>query len=357
MADKFQIPGTYVSAVPWGSGHINDTFVATYELDGRHQRYVHQKLNTRVFPDPVALMDNLSRVVAHLSGQTPSLQLVPSLDGLPYYVHEGTQYWRTFHFIEGTRTLDVAETAEQVRQAAAAFGRFQLLLADLPGPRLHETIADFHDTRKRFEQFLAAAESDGVERARHCRSEIEFARERSGLASAITSQVDKGAFPERITHNDTKLNNVLLDVKTGKALCVIDLDTVMPGSVLYDFGDMVRTATMTVPEDEPDLARVKMDRKLFEAAVDGYLDSTGHWLNEAEKASLVLSARVITFEVGLRFLTDFLTGDNYFKTSYPDHNLVRARAQFALLRNLETESEYMEEVVSSTLMSCHPSEQ
>lgn len=357
LADKFRIPGTYISAVPYGSGNINDTFVATYELGGKQKRFIHQKLNTSVFTDPVALMENMSRVLAHLSGQAPSLQLVPSQDGLPYFVHEGTEYWRTFHFIEGTRTLDVAETPEQARQAAAAFGQFQLLLADLPGPRLHETIADFHDTQKRFEQFLQATKSDAAGRARHCRSEIEFARKRSDLASAITSQVDNGAVPERITHNDTKLNNVLLDAKTGRALCVIDLDTVMPGSVLYDFGDMIRTATMTVPEDEPDLSKIKMDRQLFEATVDGYLGRTGRWLNEAEKASLVLSARVITFECGLRFLTDFLNGDNYFKTAYPDHNLVRARAQFALLQNLETESDYMEGVVSSALMSCQPLEQ
>jgi len=359
LAKKFQIPGNCISAVPYGSGHINDTFVATYEHAGQHVRYIHQKLNTNVFPNPAALMENVSRVVAHLvateaqpgMGTDPRsvLQLVPALDGCPYYVHKATDYWRTYLFIEGAKTLDVAGMPEQAREAAAAFGRFQHLLADLPGPRLHETIVGFHNTPKRFEQFLEALGRNAFDRAKRCSVEVEFAKTRSALASAITSQVDGGAIPERITHNDTKLNNVMLDVETGEGLCVIDLDTVMPGSVLYDFGDMVRSATMTTPEDDPELSNIAMDRELFEAIVDGYLGSTGHWLSDAEKASLALSARVMTFECGIRFLTDFLNGDEYFKTQHPDHNLIRCRTQFALLRSMEAESDYMEAVIERHL--------
>ena len=367
LAKKFRIPGDYISAVPYGSGHINDTFLATYEHFDERVRYIHQKLNTNIFPNPVTLMENVSRVVDHLitresrpsTGPSPRsyLQLVPTFDGCSYYVHEGTEYWRTFLFIEGAETLDVAETPEHARQAAATFGWFQLLLADLPGPRLHETIVDFHNTTKRFGQLLEALDADMLDRTRRCETEAEFARSRSGLASALTSQINSGAIPERITHNDTKLNNVMFDIETGEGVCVIDLDTVMPGSVLYDFGDMVRTATMTAPEDEPDLSKVSMDRGLFGATVEGYLSSAGHWLNKAEKASLVLSGRVMAFESGIRFLTDFLNGDKYFKIEYPDHNLIRSRAQFALLRSMETESDYMEEIVRNVLISRQPTEQ
>ena len=357
LVGKFRIPGDLVSAVPHGSGHINDTYVATYEHAGRRTRYIHQKLNTHVLPDPVAVMDNVSRVVAHLkrkasesaAGPMKALELVPAADGRPFYVHDGTQYWRTFDFVEGAKTVDVAESPDQVRNAAAAIGRFQRLLGDLPPPRLKETIPGFHDTAKHFDRLLAALDADTADRATHCTREVEFARTRAGLAAAISRQLAAGAIPERISHNDTKLNNVMLDADTGVGVCVIDLDTVMPGSVLYDFGDLVRTATTTCPEDEADLGKVRMNIDLFAAIAEGYLASTVGWLEDAEIASLVLSGRVITFECGIRFLADFLNGDTYFRTAYPEHNLVRCRSQFALLEDLEARSDDMEATVRQAL--------
>jgi len=361
---RFRIRGDMVSAVAYGSGHINDTYLATYEHEGRRERYVHQRLNTNVLADPVAVMENVSRVLSHLdvkldragpdSGRMTALRLVPASDGSSYYVRAATEYWRTFVFVEHAKTVNVAESADQVHNAAAAIGRFQRLLADLPPPRLNETIVDFHDTTKHFRRLLSALNADLAKRAALCKPEIEFAKARSGLASAIVRQIEAGAVPERISHNDTKLNNVLLDADSGEGVCVIDLDTVMPGSVLYDFGDLVRTATTSCPEDEADLSKINMNPDYFAAAAEGYLGSTGDWLDDAEIASLALSGRVITFECGIRFLADFVNGDTYFKTAYPDQNLVRCRAQFALLESMEAQSDGMEASVRRALTNGRP---
>lgn len=347
VVGQFRIPGRYLSAARYGSGHINDTYVATFEDKDRQVRYILQRLNTQVFADPAALMENVVRVVDHLGASNGSVPpLVRTLDDRAYFTSDGHGFWRTYVFIEGARTYDVVETPAQAREAARMFGRFQRQMADLPGPRLHETIVDFHDTELRFRQFLQALESNAADRARLCQDEISFAKSHVDLASALMRQIRRGTIPERVTHNDTKINNVMLDTGTGKGVCVIDLDTVMPGSVLFDFGDLVRTATSMAPEDEIDLSRGKFGGELFEAVVDGYADATRDWLCDAEKASLALSASVMTFEVGLRFLTDYLEGDNYFRTGYPDHNLVRCRAQFALVRDMETRSDEMESIVT-----------
>ena len=341
---------------PSGSGHINDTFVATYEACGKRRRYIHQKLNTSVFPDPVAVMDNVARVTAHLASQRSApgtrwspLELVPAQDGRPFVIDEDGDYWRCFVFVEGARSLDVAESPEQVRNAAAAFGRFQRLLADLPGPPLHETIAGFHDTEMRYEQFIAALDADPQGRVSQAAVEIAFAKARESLAPMLTRPLVDGTLPARITHNDTKLNNVLLDTETNEGVCVIDLDTVMSGTALFDFGDLVRSAAMTGREDEPDLSLVGLDLECFGAIVDGYLDGTDGWLSDAETDRLVTSCKVMTYECGLRFLTDFLNGDRYFKTAYAEHNLIRCRTQFALLERLEAETETMQAMVEQKL--------
>jgi len=351
----FAIPGVFVSAEPHGSGHINDTFLATYEVDGRLVRYIHQRINTQVFTDPEALMDNVSRVVAHLAAKGAStgdarppecrLELVPANDGRSFYRTGDGRYWRTFNYVEGCRSLDVVGTPAEAREAAALFGRFQRRLADLAPPRLHETIAGFHDTGARYAALTGAAGNADRRRKARGAAEIACAERHAALATSLTRQLADGTLPERVTHNDTKLNNVLLDSDTGRGVCVIDLDTVMPGTVLYDFGDMVRTATMMAPEDEPDTGKISMNRRLFEALVEGYADSTADWLTVAEREGLALSASVMTYEVALRFLTDYLNGDRYFRIGYPDHNLVRARAQFALLECLQRESDYMADVV------------
>lgn len=346
IAGRFRLPGRFVSAVRHGSGHINDTFAATYEEAGGSARYIHQRLNSAVFPDPEAVMGNLSRVIEHLRAKSiPSLELVPALDGRPFCIDDEGAYWRSYVFIEGAKTVDVAENPRQVRELASAFGRFQRALADLPLPRLHETIAGFHDTAARYAALLEAAEKDAVRRAADCGEELEFARSRASLASALTEPIAAGEIPQRITHNDTKINNVMFEPDTDEGICVIDLDTVMPGSVLYDFGDMVRTATNTAAEDERDLSKVSMDEPRFGALLEGYAAATADWLEESEIERLVLSAKVITFEVGLRFLTDYLEGDYYFRTGYPEHNLVRCRSQFALLTEIEEKSARMDEIV------------
>lgn len=350
VAGRFSLPGRFLSAARYGSGHINDTWAATYVERGGEVRYVHQRINSVVFPDPEAVMDNVSRVIGHLRAKSvPSLELVPALDGRPFCVDDAGGHWRTYVFIEGAKTVDVAENARQVRELASTFGQFQRALADLPPP-LHETIAGFHDTAARYAALLEAAGRDPRQRAASCRAELEFARSRSELSTALTDPIAAGTIPQRITHNDTKINNVMFDPDTDEGICVIDLDTVMPGSVLYDFGDMVRTATISAPEDESDLSRVSMDETLFAALAEGYADATANWLEEAEIERLALSARVITWEVGIRFLTDYLEGDNYFRIGYPEQNLVRCRSQFALLRDLEEKSARMDEIVRAAFV-------
>ena len=360
----FRIAGDCLSVTPYGSGHINDTFVAIYDQDGRRRRYVLQKLNASVFPDPVAVMENVARICAHLAGSDVSadapaerwspLELIAARDGRPYFVDDGGGYWRSFAFVEGTKSVDVAESPQQVRNAAAAFGRFQCLLADLPDPPLKVTIAGFHDTAKRYEQFRHAVDADAQGRGARAAREIDFALARADLAPALMQPIAAGTLPQRVTHNDTKLNNVLLDAETNAAICVIDLDTVMPGSVLFDFGDLVRSAAITGREDEADASRIGLDLERFAAILDGYLASTAGWLDDAETEALALSCRVMTFECGLRFLTDFLAGDRYFKTAYPDHNLIRCRTQFALLEHMEAEADNMQTMAHRALARSRP---
>jgi Ser/Thr protein kinase RdoA (MazF antagonist) len=274
-----------------------------------------------------------------------TLTLVPSRDGLPCHRDAQGGWWRCYLFIENARTYDVVETPQQAAAAARAFGEFQRLLVDLPGKRLHETIPNFHHTRQRFTAFQRALEADAHNRAAQARREIQFVLEREALVDVLLDLQARGEIPERVTHNDAKFNNVMLDEATQGGLCVIDLDTVMPGLALYDFGDLVRSGTNSAAEDERDLARVQARRPIFEALVEGYLSAARPFLNDAEVAHLTLAGHVITFEIGLRFLTDFLAGDVYFKTKRPTHNLDRAANQFALVRSLEAQRSAMEVIV------------
>ena len=341
----FAVTGRFSGAVPCGSGHINDTYAASYQDGDTLRRYIHQRINHTIFRDPAAMMDNIARVIRHVQqrlllepGTDPareSLTLVPTHDGTPYHVDGSGHFWRTYRFIEHARSFDTVTTPEQAYQAAHAFGLFQRRVSDLPGPRLHETIPAFHHTPLRYQALLTARQRDVQQRARSASSELAFALAREPLTRVLVDLQNLGVAPERVTHNDTKINNVLMDETTGHGLCVIDLDTVMPGLSLYDFGDLVRTALSPAAEDETDLDRVEVRRPFFEALVRGYLEGAGPVLTREEIAHLPEAGLLITFETGLRFLTDHLAGDTYFKIHRPGHNLDRCRTQFALVARLE----------------------
>ena len=356
ISSLFEMRADFVEAQSFGSGHINDTYCAWYDQAGSRIRYIHQRINPHVFKDPVAVMENVSRVTAHAldrllaeghpEAHRRTLTCISARDGKPYAFDAQGGLWRTYPFIERAKGYDEIESNEQAYQAARAFGAFQKLTAGLPGGRLHETIPDFHHTPKRLAALEAAVVADVAGRAREVAAEIDFARARATDCARITDLIAAGEIPERVTHNDTKLNNVLLDETTAEGICVIDLDTTMPGSALYDFGDMVRTAAPAAREDAPDAARagIRLDR--FEALVRGYL-STATFLNHAELGHLAFSGKLLTLECGIRFLTDYLTGDSYFKIKRPAHNLDRCRNQFAFVGEIEANLTAMEEIVDA----------
>jgi hypothetical protein len=316
---------------------------------------VLQRLNTYVFPDPHAVMENIARVTSHLrtrisrAGGDPErevLQLIPTLDGDQWYLDEEGRPWRMYLFIEQSEAFDTPVSRAHVHEAAKAFGRFTRYLSDLPGPRLHETIPAFHDTPQRLESLLRIVEQDPCTRVAGASTEIDFLTARQSELDEITRGLASGAIPHRVTHNDAKLSNVLLDSITGQALCVVDLDTVMPGSCLYDFGDLVRSAANPAGEDERDLSRVRLDCELFEALSGGYLEEAGSLLSPVERELLPFSAGLIATEQAIRFLTDYIQGDLYYRTFAPDHNLARARTQIALIKSMEHHSELMRSIVA-----------
>jgi hypothetical protein len=354
VSGLFDMRADFVHALPYGSGHINDTYCTWYDQAGIRIRYIHQRINPHVFKKPFELMENVKRVTdlalaSLLADGNPearrrTLTVIPATDGKPYAVAPDGSVWRTYPCIERARAIDEIETNRQAYEAARAFGFFQQLAANLTGPRLHETIPDFHNTPKRLDALLAAIGADVKNRASSARAEIEFVLARANDCAVITNLLASGAIPERVTHNDTKINNVLLDDVTSEGVCVIDLDTTMPGSSLYDFGDLVRSATPTTREDETDITKLDIRLDRFEALVGGYL-SSAHFLNSAETGHLAFSGILLTLECGIRFLTDYLQGDLYFKTRRPAHNFDRCRNQFALVAAMERKREDMERVV------------
>jgi Ser/Thr protein kinase RdoA (MazF antagonist) len=351
VAGQFHIAGEFLSAEPYGSGHINDTYCVAYNQGGTRVRYLFQRINHHVFKNPLALMENVERVTAHLAAKVAAepdasrrvLTLIPSRAGAGYLRDADGDVWRAYIFIEHARGYDAVETPQQALSAARAFGHFQKLLADLPSPRLHDTIPDFHHTPKRFAALERVIEVDPANRAAHAKPEIEFALRRREMCGVLLA----ANLPERVTHNDTKFNNVLLDDTTGEGICVIDLDTVMPGLALFDFGDLVRTATSPTKEDERELGKVQMQFGMFEALARGYLSSAGEFLTLAEKDLLPFAGKLITFEIGLRFLTDYLAGDEYFKVSRDGHNLDRCRTQFKLVESIEAQETTMNKLVTT----------
>jgi hypothetical protein len=357
ISAMFEMRADFVGARAFGSGHINDTYCAWYNCAGRQVRYIHQRINHSVFKDPVAVMENVARVTRHaldhLLGEghpeahRRTLTCIPARDGKPYAFDPEGNLWRTYPFIEGAKGYDTIENNAQAFEAARAFGAFQKLTADMKGARLHETIPDFHHTPKRLAALEAAIEENTSGRASAVSQEIEFTRERALDCARITDLIANGDIPERVTHNDTKLNNVLLDITTAEAICVIDLDTTMPGSALYDFGDMVRTAASATQEDDPDVSRAGVLVDRFESLVRGYL-SAATFLNTTELSHLAFSGKLLTLECGIRFLTDHLNGDTYFKIKRPNHNLERCRNQFAFVRQLEGSMNRLEDLVEQT---------
>lgn len=359
IVQGFRFEGDFVAAGPLGGGHINDTYVARFQrADGAPQRYVLQRINHSVFKDPAALMQNIEAVTTHLrqkiiaTGGDPereTLNLIPTRDGATFAALPGGQYWRAYGFIAGARTYQVVENLHRVYSAARAFGRFQEQLSDFPAERLHETIPDFHHTGKRYAAFVQAVARDAANRARSVAAEIEFVVHRADDTSVLVDLLERGALPERVTHNDTKLNNVMIDDVTGEGICVIDLDTVMPGLSLYDFGDCVRSAANPAAEDERDLSKVCVDLSIFERLVQGYLDTAGAFLTPAEIELLPFAAKLITLEQGIRFLADHLNGDVYYKIQREGHNLDRCRTQLKLVADIEDKFDRMMSIVAKAV--------
>ena len=350
----WQWDGPVSEPVPYGEGHINQTYAITVTSEQGAKRYILQKINTNIFKDPAGLMENVCGVTDFLRekakqrGADPAratLHVVPTKEEKPYYQAADGSCWRVYEFVENTVCLQQVQSAEDFYQSAVAFGNFQHQLADYPAHTLHETIPHFHDTPKRFADFQCAVAEDRMGRAAQVQREIEFVRAREAEYHVMVDLLAAGKLPLRVTHNDTKLNNVMLDDVTGEGICVIDLDTTMPGSAIYDFGDMIRTATSPAAEDEKDTSKVTMRMFMFEALVQGYLSSAKSFLTPLEKSLLPFSGKLLTMECGIRFLTDYLEGDTYFKIHRDGQNLDRARTQLALVESIEAQMDEMKAVV------------
>ena len=354
ICSRFQFEGTFSKAYPYGSGHINDTYkVETAEIDGYD--YILQRVNHHVFKDVPGLMENVVRVTSHIrkkleamEGANPDrevLTVIPTNEGSPFYIDEEGNFWRMYIFIWDNKSYDLVDSPGKAYEGGRMFGKFQAMLADLPGKPLNETIPNFHNIEWRLDTFEETLKKNPVGRASQIPEEIKFVRDREEEMKTILQLGRAGKIPLRITHNDTKFNNVLLD-QDDKGLCVIDLDTVMPGYVHYDFGDSIRTSTNTGAEDEADLSKVEMDITLFEAYARGFLEQTKDTLNDVEIDHLAFAGKLFPFIIGLRFLTDYVDGDNYFKIKHEGHNLQRARAQFKLLQSMERQYGEMREMVN-----------
>lgn len=348
ILSQFQVDGEIASIEPYGSGHINHTYLATM---AGGKRYILQGINTTIFKDTDQLMENIVNVTSYLrdeiirTGGDPereTLTIIKTKDGKSYYTaaDDGSK-WRVYDFIEGAQTFDAVESNEDFYQSAVAFGRFQAMLSNFAADTLHETIPNFHNTAKRYQDFEKAVEEDVKGRAAEVADEIAFVRARSKEVSELHDMLAKGELPLRVTHNDTKLNNIMIDSKTHKAVCVIDLDTVMPGLSAHDFGDAIRFGANTAAEDEPDVSKVSLSLELFDIYVKGFLEGCGGRLTENEIKVLPMGAKMMTLECGMRFLADYLEGDVYFKISREKHNLDRCRTQFALVADMEKKWQQM----------------
>ena len=353
LREQFDFEGDYIGYFPLDGGHIHNTYVLEFENKfGQINSYLVQRVNTHVFKDPDALMENIIGVTEYLQKiieknngdpHRETLMVSYTKDGKPYYRDENGGCWRSYNFIKDTYTVqDITPPA--FFNAAKAFGRFQKLLADYPIETLHETIPNFHNTVSRFEALEEAIKRDAAGRAASVQEEIAFARAREKDCHVLVDLLAKGKLPLRVTHNDTKLNNVMFDEQTHEGICVVDLDTVMPGLSLYDFGDSIRYGANTAAEDERDLSKVSLDLTLYKEYTRGYLSTAGKSLTKTEVDYLPFSAKLMTYECGIRFLTDYLDGDKYFKIECEDHNIVRCHTQFKLVEDIEKKYDDMVEI-------------
>lgn len=354
---NFTLEGEFIQCPPVGNGLINDTFAPEFRLaDGSVKRFLLQRINTYVFKNPDALMENVVAVTAHVKNAVAAkggdtnrecMTVYPTVTGASYYKDEQGDCWRVYNYIEDTFAYQSAETPQVAYLAAKSFGEFQRMVADFPIEQLHDTIPDFHNTPKRYENLEQAVKENRAGRLQEVEAELAFARAHKADTERLLDLHKAGKLPLRVTHNDTKLNNVLFDNATGEGLCVVDLDTVMPGLSLYDFGDSIRFNVNTADENDRDLDHVKVNLPCFEAYAKGFLEAAGKSLTPEEVAQLAFSGKLMALECGMRFLTDYLDGDVYFKIKTPDANLMRCRNQFRLVAELEAQMETMEAIVDN----------
>ncbi len=347
---NFDLCGNPRGCIPYGNGHINDTFLVVCDGEnGIQHKYVLQSVNNNVFKKPEQVMENIEKVTEYLrkivANPREVLTLARTLNDSTYYKDKDGRCWRLYDYVTDSVCLEPPVEPEDFYQCAVAFGKFQRYLTDFPAETLYETIPDFHNTPKRYENFLKAVEEDKCGRASGVKEEIEFIKARKEFYSVLLDSYKEGKLPLRVSHNDTKSNNVMLDEKTHEALCVIDLDTIMPGFSVTDFGDAIRFGASTATEDEKDLSKVSMDIEMFRIYTKGFLEGTGGELPDAEVMLLPEGAKMMTIECGMRFLTDYLEGDTYFKTAYSDHNLDRCRTQLKLVADMEAKWDEMKAIV------------
>lgn len=344
VLSHYALDGSVISCERYGCGHINETYLV-HTASGK--RYILQKINHHIFKDVPGLMENIAAVTGFLRNRETDprrvLTLVPTAGGESYLQLEGG-YWRVYDFVEGSICLQAPESKEDFYQSAVAFGAFQQQLQDFPAYTLHETLPNFHNTADRYRIFREVLTADPMGRAKDVQPEIEFALAREQEAATLVRMLENGQLPLRVTHNDTKLNNVMLDAATRTPLCVIDLDTVMPGLSAYDFGDSIRFGAATAAEDETDLSKMEMDLSLFRTFTEGFVSACSD-LTAMEKRMLPMGAKLMTLECGVRFLTDYLDGDHYFATHRPGHNLDRCRTQFKLVADMESKWQAMGAIV------------
>jgi len=353
IIDHFHICGTYNDGKSYGSGHINETFLIKTK-EAECDDYILQKVNHHVFQNVVGLMQNMERVTVHIRNkltQNPDadikrevITIIPAKDGKLFYKDENGDYWRVLLFIDGGHSYDIVDSPQKAYTGGRAFGNFQKLLSDFPPPPLMETIPNLHNIEMRLQTFFQTIKDDPQGRVKEVREEITYVEERKEEMKTIYNLGKEGKIPLRITHNDTKFNNILFD-DNDNVLCILDLDTVMPGYIHFDFGDAIRSGANTGAEDDKDLSRVSLDIDLFEAYAKGFLEETRHFLNRHEIDHLAFSAKLFAFSQSLRFLTDYIAGDTYYKIHYPKHNLQRTKAQFALLFSMEKQYGKMQEII------------
>lgn len=351
----FDFKGTFLDFRPYGNGHINDTYFVRYHFGGKTQKYILQRINGNVFKKPNEVMSNIIGITDYLrniiidEGGDPdreTLTVIKTKDGKGFFVDGYGDYWRAFIFITDAVSLDLPENLNDFYQSAVAFGSFQNKLKGYPAESLFETIPDFHNTPVRYNNLITSIERNASGRADNAKAEIEFAKARKEFTSILEDSYSAGKLPKRVTHNDTKMNNVMLDKDTKEPICVIDLDTIMPGYSVNDFGDSIRFGASTAAEDERDLNKVHFDINLFETYTRGFLKGCGGTLTETEIELLPVGAKMMTLECGMRFLTDYIDGDTYFKTTCEDHNLVRCRTQFKLVEEMEQQWDEMVRIVN-----------